>query len=78
MSMSLFFILREREKEWDREGEKHHCVKETPQPDTGPQQPRHVAQKGIKPVTFHLAEWHPTNWATSDGAVWACLDQILK
>ena len=69
--LNILFIYSQREGE--RDGEKHQCVRETliriascTRPTQGPnRQPRHVPWPGIEPATFYFAGWCSTNWPMS-------------
>ena len=68
------FIFRKREREGEKEGEKHWCVRKTVRclsyaHKRGPGlQPRHVPWPGIEPATFQLAGRRSVHWATPDRA----------
>ena len=57
-SRFYFFILRERGREGEKEGEKHQSVASLTCA------PRHVPWPGIKPATFRSAGRCLTNWTT--------------
>ena len=54
------FIFRERGKEGEREGEKHHCVVCLTRPPLGTWTPR----LGMEPVTPWLNVWPSVHWNT--------------
>ena len=62
----FLFILRERGREGEKEGEKHQCVVASHAPPTGDLawQPRHVLWLGIEPATLWFAGWHSIHWTT--------------
>ena len=73
------FTLRERGREREREGEKHHCVVASPtSPYWGPgPQPRHVRWLRIESVTPWFAGWHSIHWATPASAGIKHFDKVF-
>ena len=69
--IKILFIFREREREGEKDGEKHRYARDTSMgclshaPNLGPGlQPQHVAWLGIKPVTFWFTGQYSICWAT--------------
>ena len=57
--LNPIYLFLEREREVEREGEKHQCVVASlmsPHWEPGPE-PRHVPRLGIKPATLWFAGW---------------------
>ena len=61
------FIFRERGREGEREGQKHHCVVASRAPPTmdGACNPARCPRLGLEPATPWFTGWHSIHWATA-------------